>query len=467
MVMLSLCAGAVLASESASESERVDVLCEILLSKKRKVAERVDAATELRHIGDAKGVRSLCLATADPSEEVRDAVVWALWELTEKAPQNSPLRAATHRSLVRLIYDPQEAAEVRARAISALGGLGIGGAGDKILRAADDGNAEVREAALAALKGSKVPGLLRSALAHLADDSRGVAAAASSIVASRLPAAKVAEIGRNWLADDQWQKRRAAVLLLGEAPVAGASALLRKALGDARQEVVVAAILSLRAVDAKNAIPVIGQMVRDEREEVAVVAALALGGLRGGAEVPFLLEAATDRRTRVAWTAIARLGGLGDRRAIKTLLKSLQRPEPMVCGTAAWALGAVGHKGAANALVQALERQDGNVERRGSHWYAVDARWRKAAGVQLVGLQQAAVHALGELRSKEAAQPIVHLLRKSKYYNIRAACADALGSIRDPTTRPDLVKVRDSDPVHWVRLRARLAVVSINLSYAP
>jgi HEAT repeat protein len=134
----------------------------------------------------------------------------------------------------------------------------------------------------------------------------------------------------------------------------------------------------------------------------AYSAVLELGRLGHEKAVDLLIEAMA-RRDGVARSAARELGKLGNDRAIPPLIRLLGNAE--VNQAAAEALLAFGTK-AVNPLIETLK--DGNGDAR-----------------------QAAAFALGEIRDKQAVEPLVMVMQTDDVYAVRTAAATALGNLKD------------------------------------
>lgn len=77
-----------------------------------------------------------------------------------------------------------------------------------------------------------------------------------------------------------------------------------------------------------------------------------------------------------------------------------------------------------------------------------------------IELRRYLAHCLGTLRDPRAAGFLLEQVRKEKDVEVRAACLDALGAIKDPETLPELVKFLD-DPDGVVRKYAAFNVGAV------
>ena len=176
--------------------------------------------------------------------------------------------------------------------------------------------------------------------------------------------------------------------------------------------------------------------------------ALALGRMRDPAAVPALLavarDPASDQDAETLIHAILALGAIGDPVAVSELVRLASHQDAGLRKAAVHALGSFDTPSARAALVQALSDPVADVS-----WNAalVLARAKEPAAVPVVAgmLDRAHLQAVPGLTPEQADEVVLQAV----------AAAAALG---DPSLRPPLERLRDSDPNLKVREAARLAL---------
>ena len=176
--------------------------------------------------------------------------------------------------------------------------------------------------------------------------------------------------------------------------------------------------------------------------------ALALGRMRHPAGVPALLEVvrdpASEQDPETLIHSILALGAIGDPGAVPELVRLLAHQDAGLRKAAAHALGSFDTAEARAALTRALEDPVADVR-----WNAalVLARRREPAAAPVVAqmLDRSQLSTVPGLTPEQADDAVLQAV----------AAAAALG---DPSLRPLLERLRDSDPNLKVREAARLAL---------
>lgn len=134
-----------------------------------------------------------------------------------------------------------------------------------------------------------------------------------------------------------------------------------------------------------------------------------------------------------AYSAVLELGRLGHDKAVDLLIETLARQDG-VARSAARELGKLGNERAIPALIQLL----GNGEVNQAAAEALLAFGPKAVNPLIEVLKtgngdarRAAAFALGEIRDKQAVEPLVMVMQTDDAYAVRTAAATALGNLKD------------------------------------
>lgn len=187
---------------------------------------------------------------------------------------------------------------------------------------------------------------------------------------------------------------------------------------------------------------------KDDDPRVRRYLALALGRLRDPAAVPALLavvrDPAAEQDPETLIHAILALGAIGDASAVPELARLAAHTDAGLRKAAAHALGSFDTAETKTALLRALE--DGVADVR---WNAalVLARRREPAAAPVVArmLDRAELSTVPGLTPDQADEVVLQAVA-------------AAAALEDPSLRPALERVRDSDPSLKAREGARLAL---------
>lgn len=307
--------------------------------------ERVNAASLLAESGDPKAIESLFAVIRDLNEKplLRAAMIHGL----SKSPQKTPVAAF----LVKRLQDHKEAAEVRAAAASALGGLGISAGKESLRRASSDQNPMVRQAArqslltldgegvdragllIAALKDTEQRAAVRAGAARQLGDLRDMRALQPLILALREKSPDIP--------NPQTPKEIFAARSL------------------AKEHLPASAARALRQLGSRDAIaPLLANaQTQDNEFRTAIFESLAM--LKASEAVPIarkVIISDTDHRVR-RWAGVI-LKDAGDKEALPELLKALKDTDPGVRLQAAQAIGNVKDCKAIKKLEKALAMEE-------------------------------------------------------------------------------------------------------------
>ena len=299
------------------------------------------------------------------------------------------------------------------------------------------------------------------------------------------------------LTSENWAERRDAARVLGYRGHISAVAPLIQALNDTRADVRNQAILSLGMLGDRRAIAPLVVMFSNPNH--AFVSARALSWIKSRRVVkPLIAGLKSDNKT-IRLCAAEVLGEIADPRAVQPLIEALSDEDNSVCKYAALSLGKLKDRRAVSPLLAALRSKDKKVQNNTAvAWYEPSDEEVQASTIIALGdlgdnnvvefivpflrsenreLVYAATHALGELRSKVAFQPLLEMLNNpvtaawmghfaavalgkigdtqafdplitalcDKDVMIRIAAADGLGYLGDLRALPNLRLARKND----------------------
>ncbi len=458
-------------ADSLSLLDRTKTTDELLnsLGGDARSDERIRKALELIDITPATVAARA--KGSDPAERAR-----ALELLGRLGGRNS---ADLLIETVRNEKDPH----LRSKASSSLGMLRDRRGVDSLITAAAAPEAEVRVAAVTALAriGDHAASDALFAAARDADD-RVRGAAVQALETLGISVQRVTPD----LSSGNWQVRAAAITTLSRLGDPRAVPLLIASLKDKEPRVRVEGIRSLSAIGDKRAVdPLIGAL-GDTSSDVRFQAAAALGDLKDTRAVGPLSALINDRDLRVSATAAEALARMEDPRAIRLMLDSLGSGDWRTRARAAQVLARIPERSfpeaAVGPLVKAL--RDGDLVVR---YYASEALVAAAAPAvgPLVGLMRSgngtereraarvllrigpaaadsliqlaldktaapetrleAARVLGGMRESRAVEPLLPLLRDSRFF-LRQQAARCLGQIGAPAIVPLIELARSSPP---------------------
>jgi len=417
----------------------------------REYAVRRAVAGVLGRIGDARAVRPLLAAHADPT--LRS---WALQALVELGavgavadalhdPEAAVRLAAAETlgemrspaALTPLLLALQDTdAEVRAAAARALGWLQEPAAVPHLLRALREAHEGMRRAAadgLAALGAPAVPALIPLLEDRDPAMRRAIAAVLARLRDVRAVPALVAALQDR----DEGVRAAAAAALAAVGPPAVEALLAQAQAGDALQRRLAAEILG--EVDDGQGRRWLEAALADRDAGVREQAAAALGKQREVAAIPALLQALKDPEERVRARATGALAGIGlpavgpligalrdpaarrpaiqglvevGEEAVDSLVAALADPSPEVRGGVADALGEIGAEAAIPALVAALQAPEASVQ------------WRAAWALEMFG------------EDVPAARAAVDAFLAARGVDLRALASDHRAALKRGQDRP-------------------------------
>jgi len=242
-----------------------------------------------------------------------------------------------------------------------------------------------------------------------------------------------------WLEDKNPLMRSAGILVVCELDATRAVKHLISMLKDKDTRVRHLAVKALgTAGDPRAVKPIVKVLSGGQDEDLRCAAAVALGTLKDRRAVRPLLAALRDKSPIVVALAADALGGIGDRRAVVPLLKLLGHPDPIMRREVAGALGNIGDKKALPALTALLKKDDtpyvsiaaaGALVKMGQRQHLATVQRELTEGKQ--GLDRStAAKLLGEVRSREAIEPLIGGLRDGEA-RVRRACLKALEQMLD------------------------------------
>lgn len=451
---------------------------------------RSDAAYALGSAGCHAAVRQLLDAVEDESAKVRATAVGSLSRLdsqlsrseaeADKAKRKQIAEMAAEPFLRLVREDPS--ANVRCAAARALGQLEVDKALPVLVGLASSEDPDLRQASIEALwllgaRTEKVRAVIRQALL----DPVPAVVISASVAWQRMVSREelLAEM-RKWLHEDKWQHRLTAVGVLSNLGEADALGLLAARVDDKNVDVALEAILGLAGASARHAdsgqqgrcVGALIEAMEDPRPEVAATAANVLSDVGSTAAAAdsrrafdALLAATSSSRPRVAASACNGLGrfkSFADA-SMPVLRKALGSSDlPLAC-QAAHALGHLGRTEAVPALVDALTRTSMDPVVKRVRW------WQPAGGQRLyklewacrVGLQSAAIQALGRCRDRRAVTALIDLLETTGFGRTRVECTGALGQIGGDRAVRAVRRVSREDPVAYVRCQARIVLARL------
>ncbi|MSU57834.1 MAG: HEAT repeat domain-containing protein [Pedosphaera sp.] len=433
------------------------------LKSRQRVIEKLVAE------GGAKACDALMEVLKDADPLIRCDMAAALGQLADQRA-TGPLTVA--------LRDANES--VRVAAAKSLGRIGNPRAETSLVAALQDPAAEVRWAAARALEElAWQPADATQRAIHFVAQGKFELAVASGADAIE----PIAFVLRN----GAYQERHTAVLALGQIADARVQKPLIAALSDKEDQVRCAAVEALRKLgDNSAATPLIAALA-DTAKNVRAAAAEALGEFKAQQALEPLRRALADKNWEVRSAAALALGRFRDPQALDPIIGLLNDREHEVRENAARALEMLGDREAITALVLALKDEKQNVRQRANAaLIALDRNWSRTeaargAAPQLQDalkhteywVRQSAADALAkishaqtaELRGTPPSQPALaaplHFRRQAAIETfiamlsdfdreMRAAAADALGRIAQPSTIPALSHAA-KDPDEAVR----------------
>jgi cyclophilin family peptidyl-prolyl cis-trans isomerase/HEAT repeat protein len=229
--------------------------------------------------------------------------------------------------------------------------------------------------------------------------------------------------------------RREAIFTLGQLGNPEAVAPLVKARAGALPVELTAYAEALGKLGGPDAIACLTELLRDFNPAPRAEAALALARCKDPAAANALLLAVHDPETGVAWRAIYALEKQDVLpRTCDTVADFLEHKDPLVRAYAARTLGKQACAGATQALIHALGDDDMRV--------VVNA-----------------ARALGEIKAKDAIQPLGDVLMTHRSHHARAQAAMALESIAHKNARDALMQGL-LDPSAMVRIHSIRAMAA-------
>jgi len=217
--------------------------------------------------------------------------------------------------------------------------------------------------------------------------------------------------------------------------------------------------LSLRFLNAegKDRIEVLLEALKDKQWVVRRSAAEALGKLKDPRAVEPLIKALKDKDSGVRRSAAEALGKLKDPRAVEPLIGALKDEYPLVRWSVAEALGELRDPRAVEPLIKALKDKYWR-ESAAKALEKINPKWRETEEAKKwvpvfisdlksksLGIREAAVYALGELKDPRAVEPLIEAL-KDKDSGVRRSVAEALGKLKDPrAVEPLIGALKDED----------------------
>ncbi len=239
--------------------------------------------------------------------------------------------------------------------------------------------------------------------------------------------------------------RESAALALGELSDANAVEPLIAALGDSHKDVRWAAARALGKIGDTRAVEPLIAVLKDSEKRVRWETVEVLGKIGDTRAVEPLIAALQDGEADVRVAAVEALGKMGGAHAGESLLATLKDSDPKVRLSAIKMLGNPGIAGAVEALISALQDNDQVIRKAAAE--ALDKiGWKpteNSAGVTywIATLEWDKCIQVGSL----AVEPLIAALKDSDR-NVRAAAADALGTIGDPrAVQPLCAAIRDPD----------------------
>lgn len=183
-------------------------------------------------------------------------------------------------------------------------------------------------------------------------------------------------------------------------------------LSDFEEEVRTATIEALGKIGDERPVDQLVQILGEDNPQLKEVTAEALEKIGPGA-VNSLITTLNEGKNDMRSLAARILGEIGDNRAVESLIASLEDKDTNIRWRAAEALGKIGDVRAVEPIIAALSK-----EKEG---------W----------LKNELIFDLGEIGDNRAIQPLINIFR-GRDTGSRAAAADALGSIGDPSAIPVL-----------------------------
>jgi len=437
--------------------------------KSKDPKSRQIAIEKLVADGGVKACDTLADLLKDSDPRVRKDMAAALGQLADE-------RAAG--PLTNALRDEDES--VRAAAAKALGRIRSSQAASALVSALQDPASGVRWSAARSLEELRWrPANDNQRAMHLVAQGKFEIAAALGDDAIE-PISSVLRSGA-------YQERHSAVQALSQIADARVQKALIAALGDKEDQVRCAAIEGLRkSGDNAAALPIITAL-HDPFKNVRAAAAEALGHLHSPQALEPLRRALGDKDWEVRSAAVQALGRFRDSSAFDAIIALLNDPEHEVRENVARTLEIFGDCKAITSLVLALKDEKQNVRQRAmAALIALDPQWAqsdnaRAAAPQLqealkhyeYWVRQSAADALArisqaqtaELRGLSPSQPTLaaplHFRRQAAVETfiamlsdfdreLRAAAAEALGRIGQPSTIPALAHAAN-DPDAVVR----------------
>jgi HEAT repeat protein len=415
---------------------------------------RLDAAVSLGELAHKKATVPLIRTLRDPDPELRGACCEALGTIGD---------ARAVPPLVSMLRDPDE--DVRGEAFSAL--LAIGSARAGKLPAFDGEDPANPSAALTQIAW---PADLEavSMLVEALDDADPEVRIGAAFTLGRLGVtAALGRLGRLLGADPDPDVRGAAAFALGDLADAGETRAVQ-ALLDAwathptEAEVAVLIVRSLVGRAGTGMFRALQQALRHADARVKQLASMGFARLGDPAAVAPLVRALGDGDVGVRRNAALALGHLRDASAAAPLVRAAAGEVPEVKA----------------AIVQSLRRLPGDrvAQVLGEALRAPDAAQRRAAAYlsgrvgYTAGLHEAtedpheevrrdatlALGSAGDVRLR----PSVEARLQDAAWSVRAAAAEALRRLGDPTSVPTLRRY-EGDPHPTVRMAVRAALTAL------
>jgi HEAT repeat protein len=258
------------------------------------------------------------------------------------------------------------------------------------------------------------------------------------------------------LRDARAEIRQDAAAALGELGIAHAANSLVECARDASPAVRAAVMRSLGQVKNGHAQKTLIYAAKDENADVRANAVRALGEHKGENVLSLLTYVLRDSKPEVREAAADALAMIGHAHAIIPLSEVLRDDAISVRCAAARALTAFRGAGVANHLRRAL-MHDRDWQVRvviaealgvaGDGGSIEPLLSRLNAANEKTPVRIAAITALGKLRAQLAVSALIERLRKSNIWQVRSACAQALGAIGDKTCiEPLLTILHAKDP---------------------